>query len=481
MTEHGSTAIFPGRGDSALGGRADAARLADASRPADLAGPGNSEPPPSEPAPSAARRAASPRELRSAARASIVPTVLWLNPAWLSFAAAVALATMGVMAISTTDPGGNSTFATRQLMFLAVGIVVAGLAAVPNPRFWRWVSLPLGLLSIALLIFVLLPFIPHSIVRPRNGARRWISLVVMDFQPSELAKIAFVLMLATYLQFRQNYRRFLGLLVPFLIMFVPMGLILVEPDLGTSLIFPVVLFAMLVAAGAKLLHLISIAGFGTIAASAVVVVCLAAAAQQPPQYPILEEHQVKRIQGVLNLGDARYEDSINYQSTKAMTLVGAGGFDGVGEENSRVLLQFNRLPEDHNDMIFAVIVNRWGFLGGLTLLGLYLLYVVGLVMVAAVTVNPFGRLVCVGFCSILLAQVIVNVGMTIGLLPITGMTLPFVSYGGSSLVALFFMTGIALGIALRPPEFLSRRSFEFDPKREPPHRFERLTTLRGRS
>lgn len=423
------------------------------------------------------KRSTSPRELRSAAPASVVPRILWKNPAWLSLIAAIALSIMGVLSISTTDPSGHSPFASRQLMFVVVGLVAAAVAAVPNPRFWRAMSLPLGLLSIFLLIFVLLPFIPHSIVRPRNGARRWISLVVMDFQPSELAKIAFVLMLASYLQFRRNYRRFLGLLAPFLIMFVPMGLILVEPDLGTSMIFPVVLFAMLVAAGAKLLHLISIAGVGAISAALVVTICLAAAAQQPPQYPILEQHQVKRIQGILNLGDTRFEDSINYQSTKAMMLVGAGGIDGLGADNSRVLLRFNRLPEDHNDMIFAVVVNRWGFLGGVALLGLYLVYVVGLVLTAALNVNPFGRLVCVGFCSIVLAQVIVNVGMTIGLLPITGMTLPFVSYGGSSLVALFFMTGIALGIALRPPHFLARSSFEFDPKREVPHRFERLANL----
>lgn len=474
-TEHATRANFSTGGDAAAdpvghtdGGLRTAGRVG-ALPPRSATGSGPDD-----------RRAVSPRELRSAAPASVVPSMLWFNPAWLSMLAAVGLGWMGVAAIGTTDPSGESPFALRQGIFLAFGVFVAAMAAVPHPKFWRRASLPLGLLSIALLIFVLLPFVPHSIVRPRNGARRWISLVVMDFQPSELAKIAFVLMLATYLQFRQNYRRFLGLLAPFLIMFVPMGLILVEPDLGTSLIFPAVLFAMLVAAGAKLLHLMSIAAVGAVSASIVVVVCLAAAAQQPPQYPILEEHQVKRIQGVLNLNDARYEDSINYQSTKAMMLVGAGGVDGVGEENSRVLLQFNRLPEDHNDMIFAVVVNRWGFLGGLTLLALYLTYVVGLVLVAATNLNPFGRLVCVGFCAILLAQVMVNVGMTIGLLPITGMTLPFVSYGGSSLVSLFFMTGIALGIGLRPPEFLARPSFEFDPKREPPHRVERLTSLRGR-
>ncbi len=108
------------------------------------------------------------------------------------------------------------------------------------------------------------------------------------------------------------------------------------------------------------------------------------------------------------------------------------------------------------------------------MIGIYLVYLVGLVMTAATTMNPFGRLVCVGFAAIIASQMIVNIGMNIGLLPITGMTLPFVSYGGSSLVATFAMTGIALSIALRPPAYFARPSFEFDGEREALERMEYL-------
>lgn len=371
---------------------------------------------------------------------------------------------LGIVTIRLTEEAATHPISSRQLLYLFVGLVFMGIAALPHPRRWREFSLPLAILVTLALVFVLLPFVPTSIVRPRNGARRWINIVVTDIQPSELAKFAFVLALASYLRIRENYRTLHGLLPPFLIMFVPLLLILVEPDLGTAMLFPVILFSMLLAAGARLVHLGLISILGSGALILVVIVSLAAAAQPVPRYPLLKQHQVERLQGLANQikGDTRQRDTINYQAFKAMTLVGAGGANGLGEERSRVIVRFNRLPEEHNDMIFAVIANRWGFLGGSVLIGLYLVYILGLIGVGWVTKDPFGRLACVGFATITASQMMVNIGMTIGILPITGMTLPFVSAGGSSLVASFMMTGIALSIGLRPNEFFARNSFEFD-------------------
>ncbi|MEC9373707.1 MAG: FtsW/RodA/SpoVE family cell cycle protein, partial [Planctomycetota bacterium] len=184
----------------------------------------------------------------------------------------------------------------------------------------------------------------------------------------------------------------------------------------------------------------------------------------PSLYPLLRPHQKDRIQAMIHqLRDDRSQaDSINYQGFRAMTLVGAGGVDGLGAEKSRAVIDFNELPEDHNDMIFAVISNRFGFLGGLATLALYLLWVVGAVGAAAVCKDPFGRIVIVGLTAMIFTQMLINIGMTIGLLPITGMTLPFVSYGGSSLVSAFLMTGLICNIAMRRPAYLQRKSFEFD-------------------
>lgn len=416
-----------------------------------------------------------PNTLNEAAPSSPVPAVLWWNPAWFSVAAALALAAIGIAAINLTEPQGAGQIWIKQLVFLVVALVACAICAVPSPRAWRYLAYPAMIGAIVLLVFVLLPFIPHEIVRPRNGARRWINLVLTDFQPSEAAKIVLVLALANYLRYRKNYRTLTGLLVPFCIMLVPMGLILVEPDLGTAMLFGPVLFAMLLAAGAKLKHLFTIAGLGAITVVLIATVSLLAAQKKPtPTYPILEKHQVERIQGLVNQirGDRRHADTINYQAFKAMRVIGAGGFLGLGPERSRLIVRTQSLPEDHNDMVFAVVVNRWGFVGATSMIGIYLVYLTGLVMTAATTMNPFGRLTCVGFAAIIASQMVVNIGMNIGVLPITGMTLPFVSYGGSSLVANFAMTGIALSIALRPAGYFARPSFEFDEVDEPLERVE---------
>ncbi len=415
-----------------------------------------------------------PNTLNQAAPSSAIPGVLWWNPAWFSVAAAIALSAIGIAAINLTEPLGAGTIWVKQFVFVGVGLVTCTACAAISPRTWRYIAYPSMVVAILLLVFVLLPFVPHEIVRPRNGARRWINLVVTDFQPSEAAKIVLVLALAHYLRFRKNYRTLTGLLVPFLIMLVPMGLILVEPDLGTSLLFGPVLFAMLLAAGAKLKHLFTIAGLGVATIGLIAIISLMAAQRESPSYPLLEKHQVERIQGLVNQikGDRRHADTINYQAFKAMTVIGSGGFFGLGPERSRLIIRTQRLPEDHNDMVFAVVVNRWGFVGAASMIGIYLVYLVGLTVTAATTMNPFGRLVCVGFAAIIASQMVVNIGMNIGLLPITGMTLPFVSYGGSSLVANFAMTGIALSIALRPATYFARPSFEFDGQAESLERVE---------
>ena len=410
------------------------------------------------------RHHTNPTTLAQPGRVSTDRTLQWWNPAWLAVAAAIALSLLGLAAIRQTEPLDHIFYFNRQLVFLALGLVAGAVAVIPNPRWWRMLAYPSAVLVILLLIFLLIPIVPDSIVHPRNGARRWINLVVTDFQPSELGKIVLVLALSNYLRLRKNYRSLQGLLLPFAIILIPAMLILIEPDLGTTLLFPVALFAILLAAGAKLKHLLTIGGLGVATGVAIAIVSLSAAAHDPPKYPLLEKHQVERIQGLINQvkGDKRQADSINYQSFKAQTLVGSGGFQGLGEERSRVIIKFNRLPFDHNDMIFAVVANRWGFIGGSLVLLIYTGGVIGMLFTAGLTRDPFGRLVCVGFASILLAQVIVNVGMTIGLLPITGMTLPFISYGGSSLIADFIMIGIVMGIALRPNRNPMQRPFEYD-------------------
>jgi cell division protein FtsW (lipid II flippase) len=287
------------------------------------------------------------------------------------------------------------------------------------------------------------------VVRPRNGARRWINLIITDFQPSELAKVAVVLSIASWLRFRQNHRRLRGLIPPLLIALVPMGLVLLEPDLGTALLFLPTAIAMLIAAGARLRDLLVVGLLGMLGTAAMA--------------PMLRPHQRDRILAMWAQvrGDTSYVDDIGYQGQRAMTLVGAGGLSGHGGHEAARLLHWNHLPEEHNDMVFAVIITRWGLLGGLVIWALFGVMAVGGLLVAARCREGFSRLVAVGATAFLLTQMVVNTGMTIGVMPITGMTLPFVSAGGSSLVAVWLLVGMILNVGLRPPGRLWRESFEF--------------------
>jgi len=300
----------------------------------------------------------------------------------------------------------------------------------------------------------LIPWLPAELVRPRHGARRWINIGITDIQPSELAKIAYVMATAMYLRRRRGYRTFRGLLIPLVLTFVPLGLILLEPDLGTSLLLLPTLFAMLVAAGAKLKHLAIIITLGL--------------ALAPAMYPLLKPYQQDRVKAVIAqlMGDTQHDDDIGYQGARARVLTAAGGLNGVGSRHAAALVKYNRLPEEHNDMVFAVVCCRWGLMGALAVLGAYFAFVTGALVVAARCREPFGRLVAVGVAAIVFAQMTINTGMVVGLLPITGITLPFVSYGGSSMVAAWIMVGLLFNIGMRRPRRLSRQSFEFDPAPE---------------
>lgn len=395
------------------------------------------------------------------------PRITWEHPAWFTLLSALALCAVGIHCIDLARPGaaGAAWYATaagRQIVFLVVGLAAGAVAAFPHYRRLAPISWPILGACLALLVFVLIPVVPESIVSPRNGARRWINIGITDFQPSELAKIAFVIACAAYLRYRDNYRRLTGLIPPATIAFIPMLLILVEPDLGTSLLFIPALVAMLVAAGAKMRHLITTGGLGIAFGVVIAVASLIFAADG--RYPLLRPHQVERIQTVVDRfkGDERFSDDRGFQGRQAMTLIGAGGLSGHPFEKSRKLIRYSALPEAHNDMIFAVIVNRFGLIGAVGVLGLYLVFFASAMMTAALCKDPFGRLLVVGLATIIITQVAINVGMNVGIMPITGMTLPFISAGGSSLVAGFLTVGLIWNVAMRRPPLLWRRSFEYD-------------------
>jgi cell division protein FtsW (lipid II flippase) len=318
-------------------------------------------------------------------------------------------------------------------------------------------------LVLAALVFLVLPFIPASIVSPRNGARCWINLGFTDVQPSEFGKIAYVMILSLYLSRRGTYRTLLGLLPPALLTAIPMGLILLQPDLGTAMLFVPTLLAMLVAAGARMWHLVAGCSLGI--AFIAVVVGWSLWAARSDEYPLLKKYQVQRLQAVLDPAEARSDrltSDRGFQGRQAVMVAGSGGVVGHDPDRSRALVRFSGLPERHNDMVFAVVVNRFGLVGALSVVGLYMAWITGALLTAAWSKDPFARLMVVGLAAMVGTQMTINIGMNIGVLPITGITLPFISYGGSSLISGWIMVGIIVGVAMRRPPWLWRESFEFD-------------------
>lgn len=376
---------------------------------------------------------------------------------WYALVAALMLTWLGSSAIETVSPGHAQVQTSR---WLPVALVAMVLVMIPSPRWIGHMAYPVLVAAILLLIFVILPGVPRSIVPVRNGSTAWINLGFMSFQPSEMAKVGFVIALAWYLRFRGNHRSLLGLLIPFAFMFVPVILILKEPDLGSALLFAPTLFVMLVAAGAKLRHLFTLLGIGILLIAINVGVVLYA----PDSMQLLKSHQRARIEAMYFewRGDDRMAQREGYQQRVAKRMVAAGGVAGYGKDRAATIIDYNDLPFDYNDMIFPVIVNRWGILGGLGTMALYGVLVTSILLVAGRSKDPFARMSCVGFAGMIFTQASINIGMTVGLLPITGITLPLVSYGGSSMLFTFIMVGLVINFAARRPQMLARPSFEFD-------------------
>lgn len=374
---------------------------------------------------------------------SLRSTVRFAHAGWLCLVVALALSLVGIYAIDlASNPGSRglldlSALAWKQVVFLIIGALAALLVALPHYKVFMYLAWPLALVSLGLLVFLLLPGVPKSIVAPINGARAWINLPLFNLQPSEPAKIAYVLALALFLRQREAPTSLGALVAPGVLTAIPVGLITLQPDLGTASLFGPAVFGMLIAAGARLRYL--------------ALIVLAASLAAPSVWPFLLPHQKARFEALVQQvrGDRSREHDINYQSFTAQRLIGAGGLSGRDDARTRALVAFNELPEAHNDMVFSVISTRFGVLGAGGVIILFSVWFGSALAVAAACRDRFGRYVCVGLASFVAAQVVVNVGMNIGLLPIIGITLPFLSYGGSSMLTCWAMTGLIIGIGLR--------------------------------
>lgn len=364
---------------------------------------------------------------------------------------------MSLRNASTVDPA-------KHMGFLLIGIVVMiGFQAINYLKIGRFAwGFYIG--SLVLVLYtgfaprIGLPFVPNI-----NGAHAWIRIGPISLQPAELTKVGFIMVMARYLRFRSNYRTFLGLLPPFVLAIVPLGLIMLQPDLGTALTFIPALFAMLFVAGARMKHLISIVLIGLFLA---LVAWFAGPADEGGPGVVLlnrlptlvKPYQRQRVYAMFS-NDPRTLREVGFQQHSSMMAIGSGGITGKGMGD--IPIGF-RVPESHNDMVFALIAEQYGFLGSAVVLVTYIVLFAAGIEIAANTREPFGRLVAVGVVAVLAGQTFINLLVVLKLMPVTGLTLPFVSYGGSSLIASFVAAGLLLNIGQNRPLVMARESFQFD-------------------
>ncbi len=325
---------------------------------------------------------------------------------------------------ATVAAGDPMEYLKRQGLYAALGLAALALFSTLDYRALRRVGGPLLAVSLVLLAFVL------AAGTPVNGARRWLPLGVFDFQPSELAKLAVVLWLAGVLARRRAPASLSELARPVgLVVLLVCALILVEPDLGTAIAIVLMVAAMLLVAGTPLRVL---AGGGALLGA------LASVAIW------LEPYRRERFLAFLDpWGDPH---GVGFQSVQALIALGSGGLFGVGLGEG--VTKVNYLPEAPTDMIFAVVGEELGLIGSLAVVSAFTAFGYAGFNIALRCRDPFGKRLAVGITALVCGQALVNLAAVLGLAPLTGIPLPFVSYGGSSLVVALTAVGILLNIAL---------------------------------
>jgi rod shape determining protein RodA len=350
------------------------------------------------------------------------------NVDWPLLGATVGLVILSASTLATLHVGrAGGGVALRQLAWFGVGLLALVVVASIDYRRLVRIAPLLYLLGLAALVSV---FVAGRTV---SGARRWILIGPMSVQPSELFKIVFVLMLVWLVTSRWAQpvgKAALLMVAP--VVLVPMALIVKQPDLGTALLLMPVVIALLIAAGMRLRLL------GGLVLSGI--------AATPLVWFVLRDYQRERL--LVFLDPLRDPLGSAYNVIQAKIAIGSGQLLGkgvAGATQSRLAF----LPERHTDFIFAVFAETWGFVGCLVLLTCYALLLLRGFDIAASTREPVGRLVALGVTALVATQVLVNVGMVTGLLPVVGIPLPFMSYGGSSMVVSMMALGLLLSVRMR--------------------------------
>lgn len=393
---------------------------------------------------------------------------------WKIFLAILALCFFGLLAIYSSGQFGQLR---NQVYFLSAGLIVFfGFSIINYDDLKKTAEV---LYAIALLLLLLVMNVGHE----AYGAQRWLSIFGFTFQPSEITKLIIIIAMAKFLSsYQDKLTSILKSLPSFILIGLPFFLIYKQPDLSTAVILVVVFIVMLMWAGMALeslllmvspllsiifLHLIPFHHFWTwviylfillvfmlgrkiFLSDAVIFFSLNVLAGifSPMLWNSLEAYQQKRILSFLNPAIDPLARGIRYHMTKSMIAVGSGGLFGQGF-NQGALTRLHYIPHQHTDFVFSIIAEEFGLLGSLLVIGLFIYIIYRLINLAVETSSDFGSLILIGVTAMFVFQVFVNIGMNLGIMPVMGLPLPFVSYGGSSIIMYFAAFGIIQSIIMR--------------------------------
>lgn len=317
-------------------------------------------------------------------------------------------------------------FAKRQMLFAGVGIIA--MFFIMNVDYWTWRTWAKVVIIICfvLLLLVLVPGVGNV----RNGSRSWIGVGAFSIQPSEFMKLAMIVFMAKFLSEKQklitSFRK--GLIPSLGLVFLAFGLIMLQPDLGTGTVMVGTCVVMIFIAGARISHFVWFAAAGLAGFVALV---------------LSAPYRIKRITSFLD----PWEDPLGsgFQIIQSLYAIGPGGLFGLGLGQSRQ--KFFYLPEPQTDFIFAILAEELGFIGGSFVILLFALLLWRGIRIALGAPDLYGSFLAVGIIAMVAIQVMINIGVVTGLMPVTGITLPFLSYGGSSLTLMLMAIGVLLNIS----------------------------------
>ena len=354
------------------------------------------------------------------------------------------LATAGLVAyglyvlesVTRNDVAGDPEYYVyRQLVYVAVGGALFLLAAAVDPEVYRRFRLPFYAVAIGLLVVVLI------VANEVRGSKRWIEIGFFNFQPSELGKLALIAVLAGFVAERRHRVNEWSTTLGVVGLALPLTLLVFkEPDFGTSLVYSAIVVGALFFGGAPWRHLAVLGVLAALLATGLLWFLPSAGVE------VLEPYQRERLTGFVD-PDVDPSGS-TYNVNQSITAVGSGGFDGRGVANA-TQTKFNYLPEHSTDFIFSSLAEQRGFVGASILLLLYAIVIWRGVRIVAVARDLFSAVVAGTIVFALLIQLFINVGMTIGIAPVTGIPLPLVSYGGSSMITTLIMIGLLEAIQVR--------------------------------